>query len=188
MFFKRVSNITNPSRTVPTSYTIISQDQNQQSRSYHQISQKVHLSTHGQRRLPSSNQFPLPFSSQTNPMASNDSSPTSSISTSPASTVLSTPSSSVSSLSPMRMSTSSKHIFLPSGRHSTGVNTDSMGDTTSLENSFKIASFDTIRSYAQNYYAVAEQPHETEDIPRPSARGYQLLREPSWNKGEEYLQ
>jgi malate dehydrogenase (oxaloacetate-decarboxylating)(NADP+) len=40
-----------------------------------------------------------------------------------------------------------------------------------------------MRGYSQNAYAVVEQTHETESIPRPRARGYQLLREPAWNKG-----
>jgi malate dehydrogenase (oxaloacetate-decarboxylating)(NADP+) len=43
-----------------------------------------------------------------------------------------------------------------------------------------------MRGYAQKAYAVVQQPHETETIPRPRARGYQLLREPAWNKGTSF--
>jgi malate dehydrogenase (oxaloacetate-decarboxylating)(NADP+) len=113
-------------------------------------------------------------------MASFSCSNSSTVASTPAGTAATSPSSSHSSLSSMRMSTSSRGSL--SGRNFGGINT-ALGDTTALENSFKAASLDTMRGYSQNAYAVVQQTHDTEIIPRPRARGYQLLREPAWNKG-----
>jgi malate dehydrogenase (oxaloacetate-decarboxylating)(NADP+) len=58
-----------------------------------------------------------------------------------------------------------------------------LADTTALEDSMKLAQLDTMRGYAQDNYAVVCQSDDAEHVPRESARGYQVLREPSWNKG-----
>lgn len=122
--------------------------------------------------------------SKTHPMASfgYSSSSASSVASTPAGTASPSPSSSISSLASMRMSPSNKRVSLSGRNNIGGINTH-LGDTTALENSFKAASLDTMRGYSQNAYAVVEQTHETESIPRPRARGHQLLREPAWNKG-----
>jgi hypothetical protein len=123
--------------------------------------------------------------SKSHPMASfggYSSSSASSVTSTPAGTASPSPSSSISSLASIRMSPSNKRVS-PSSRNNIGGINTALGDTTALENSFKAASLDTMRGYSQNAYAVVEQTHETESIPRPRARGYQLLREPAWNKG-----
>ena len=170
-------------RPVPTSYTIRRLSPFQHSRSFHRCPQKVYAG-HLRRQLYLSS-HPLLLSSTI--MSSYDSSSSvSSITSSPAGTNLSSPSSSVSSLPSMRMSTSSKRVSL-SARHLGHANTISLGDTSALENSFKMASLDTMRGYAQNHYVAVEQTHDTEYVPRPNARGYQVLREPAWNKGTPSL-
>jgi len=122
--------------------------------------------------------------SKPHPMASfgYSSSSSTSVASTPAGTASPSPSSSISSLASMRMSPSNKRVSL-SGRNNIGGINAHLGDTTALENSFKAASLDTMRGYSQNAYAVVQQTHDTESIPRPRARGYQLLREPAWNKG-----
>jgi malate dehydrogenase (oxaloacetate-decarboxylating)(NADP+) len=104
------------------------------------------------------------------------------VASTPAGTASSSPSSSISSLASMRTSPSDKRVS-PSGRSGIGGANSQLGDTAALENSSKTATLDTMRGYSQNAYAVVQQTHETETIPRPRARGYQLLREPAWNKG-----
>jgi hypothetical protein len=121
-------------------------------------------------------------SGSSNHMASfsynSNSSSSASIASTPASTVRS---SSPSSFSSASISTSGKRVSL--SRHISGINPMSLVDTTGLENSMKLAQLDNLRGYSQNHYAVVQQTEDTEYVPRASARGYQVLREPSWNKG-----
>ena len=177
MLLKFVSAITRP---VPTTSTVHQLSLLWKSRSVRFQSRNLNLS-HFLRPI-FSTIHPL-LLSKTHPMASfgYSSSSASSVASTPAGTASPSPSSSISSLASMRMTPSNKRISL-SSRNIGGINT-ALGDTTALENSFKAASLDTMRGYSQNAYAVVEQTHETESIPRPRARGYQLLREPAWNKG-----
>ena len=48
----------------------------------------------------------------------------------------------------------------------------------------KTASLDQHRGYAQEHYDEVKQFRTTEYVPKTLAAGYQLLRDPLWNKGE----
>ncbi|KAH8652362.1 malic enzyme [Xylariales sp. PMI_506] len=56
-------------------------------------------------------------------------------------------------------------------------------DIGAIEAQMKMASLDGLRGYAQNHYGVVEQSKTTEYVPKSAASGYQVLREPLWNKG-----
>lgn len=47
-----------------------------------------------------------------------------------------------------------------------------------------MASLDGLRGYAQDHYGEVRQYVKTEYLPKSAATGYQILREPLWNKGE----
>lgn len=47
-----------------------------------------------------------------------------------------------------------------------------------------MANLDTLRGYAQNHYGQVQQYATTEYISQGQAAGYQVLREPLWNKGK----
>ena len=176
---KHVSTVSATSRPVPTSSTCHQVNLLRTSRSVRCEARNLNLN-HSLRPV-FSTIHPL-LLSKTHPMASfgsYSSSSTSSVASTPASTASPSPSSSISSLASMRMTPTNKRVSLTSRNN---INT-ALGNTAALESSFKAASLDTMRGYSQNAYAVVEQTHETETIPRPRARGYQLLREPAWNKG-----
>ncbi|KAI1254341.1 hypothetical protein MGN70_004738 [Eutypa lata] len=46
-----------------------------------------------------------------------------------------------------------------------------------------MASLDGLRGYSQDHYAEVQQYSQTEYISKSAASGYQVLREPAWNKG-----
>jgi len=49
----------------------------------------------------------------------------------------------------------------------------------------KLASLNHLAGYSTKAYpAAVEQPDSTQYTPEEMARGYQVLREPAWNKGE----
>lgn len=56
-------------------------------------------------------------------------------------------------------------------------------DITAIEEQMKMAALDGLRGYAQNHYGEVQQYRPTEYIPQSAAGGYQVLREPLWNKG-----
>ncbi|ORY71249.1 NADP-dependent malic enzyme [Pseudomassariella vexata] len=56
-------------------------------------------------------------------------------------------------------------------------------DIAAIEQQMKMASLDGLRGYAQNHYGEVQQYRKTEYVPKSSACGYQVLREPLWNKG-----
>jgi malate dehydrogenase (oxaloacetate-decarboxylating)(NADP+) len=181
MLLKLVSTVSAITRPAPTKCTSHQLSRLWRSRSVRFQARNLNLNHF--RRPVFSTIHPL-LLSKTPPMASfgsYSSSSNSSVASTPAGTASPSPSSSISSLASMRMSPSNKRVSL-SSRNIGGINSH-LGDTTALERSFKAASLDTMRGYSQNAYAVVEQTHETESIPRPRARGYQLLREPAWNKG-----
>jgi len=181
MLLKLVSTVSAITRPAPTRSTCLRLSLLQKSRVVRFQARNLNLSHC--RRPVFSTIHPL-LLSKSYPMASfgYSSSSASSVASTPAGTASPSPSSSISSLASMRMSPSNKRVSLSSRNNIGGINTH-LGDTTALENSFKAASLDTMRGYSQNAYAVVQQTHETESIPRPRARGYQLLREPAWNKG-----
>lgn len=57
-------------------------------------------------------------------------------------------------------------------------------DVTAIEEAMKMASLDQLRGYAQNHYGEVQQTRTPENITKEQALGYQVLREPMWNKGE----
>jgi len=46
-----------------------------------------------------------------------------------------------------------------------------------------MASLDQLRGYAQNHFGEVRQFASTEYVQQAQAGGYQVLREPLWNKG-----
>ena len=48
----------------------------------------------------------------------------------------------------------------------------------------KTASLDQHRGYAQEHFDEIKQFRTTDYVPQTLAAGYQLLRDPLWNKGE----
>ncbi|KAH8195702.1 hypothetical protein TruAng_010133 [Truncatella angustata] len=52
-----------------------------------------------------------------------------------------------------------------------------------IEAQMKMASLDGLRGYAQNHYGEIQQTRDTEYTPKSSACGYQVLKNPMWNKG-----
>lgn len=57
-------------------------------------------------------------------------------------------------------------------------------DINAIEEKMKAAALDQHRGYAQNHYGEVQQYRSTEYVPKSSACGYQVLREPAWNKGQ----
>jgi malate dehydrogenase (oxaloacetate-decarboxylating)(NADP+) len=56
-------------------------------------------------------------------------------------------------------------------------------DIAAIEERMKMASLDQLRGYAQNHYGEVQQFRNTEYVSQSQAGGYQILREPLWNKG-----
>ena len=56
-------------------------------------------------------------------------------------------------------------------------------DIHAIEEQMKMAALDGLRGYAQDHYAEVEQYSKTEYVSKAAASGYQVLREPLWNKG-----
>lgn len=84
--------------------------------------------------------------------------------------------SSQSSISTKRMSISSRRI--------SASNPMSTVDITTIAEAMKMANLDTLRGYATNHYGQVQQYSKTEYVPKGQAAGYQVLREPLWNKGK----
>lgn len=57
-------------------------------------------------------------------------------------------------------------------------------DISAIEQKIKMATLDQHRGYAQNHYAEVKQDRPTEYLNEEQAAGYQIVREPFWNKGE----
>jgi malate dehydrogenase (oxaloacetate-decarboxylating)(NADP+) len=60
-------------------------------------------------------------------------------------------------------------------------------DTTAIEAAMKISSLDVLRGYSQDHYGVVNQYRETDYVPKNQAGGYQVIREPAWNKGGQEI-
>lgn len=65
----------------------------------------------------------------------------------------------------------------------TALNPLSSVDLSAIEQGLKAASLDQHRGYAQDHFAQVHQERDTEYIDETMAAGYQVLREPLWNKG-----
>lgn len=51
----------------------------------------------------------------------------------------------------------------------------------------KMASLDGLKGYAQDHYGEVKQQTTTDYVSQSLAGGYQVLREPLWNKGVHLL-
>lgn len=56
-------------------------------------------------------------------------------------------------------------------------------DLEAIQEAMKTASLDQHRGYAQDHYGEVTQDHPTEYVAKTDAAGYQIIREPLWNKG-----
>lgn len=59
-------------------------------------------------------------------------------------------------------------------------------DIASIEQRMKMASLDGLKGYAQDHYGEVKQDRSTDYVPQAAAGGYQVLREPLWNKGAQF--
>lgn len=109
------------------------------------------------------------------PMASFSYSTSSSDTSTPRSASPASARSSHTSISNKRMSISSRRM--------TDLNPMSSVNIAAIEDKMRTASLDQHRGYAQNHYGEVQQYRTTEYVPKSSACGYQVLREPVWNKG-----
>lgn len=60
-------------------------------------------------------------------------------------------------------------------------------DITAIQEAMKMTGLDQHRGYAQDRFAEVKQDHPTEYLPETAASGYQIIREPNWNKGMSLL-
>ncbi|KAE9367593.1 malic enzyme [Stipitochalara longipes BDJ] len=101
---------------------------------------------------------------------------------------LSTPRSTSPSSTLSRSSTAtsiSKRMSL-SGRRISGFNPMAAVDIDAIEAQMKMASLDTLKGYSAEHYGTVKQYRETDYIAERNAGGYQVLREPAWNKGTSF--
>ncbi|RDW59893.1 hypothetical protein BP6252_12980 [Coleophoma cylindrospora] len=96
----------------------------------------------------------------------------------------SSPASMVSSRS--STSDSTKRMSISSARRMTEQNPLSSIDIQTLEANMRAQSLDTLRGYATNHYGEVHQERPTEYVSKETATGYQVLREPAWNKGTSF--
>lgn len=60
-------------------------------------------------------------------------------------------------------------------------------DIAQIEEGIKMANLDTLRGYSNTTPAPVQQAIKTEYTPMSQAAGYQVIREPMWNKGEPFI-
>ncbi|KAL6849526.1 hypothetical protein ACO1O0_009067 [Amphichorda felina] len=65
----------------------------------------------------------------------------------------------------------------------TGNNPLSSLDLSAIEQGIQAASLDQLRGYSQKHFGEVSQQRDTEYLDKNMAAGYQVLREPLWNKG-----
>ncbi|KAN0095571.1 malic enzyme [Hyaloscypha variabilis] len=117
-----------------------------------------------------------PISSSTLPQVHNSSSELSTPrSTSPSST-----------LSRSSTATSISKRMSISGRRISGFNPMAAVDIDAIEAQMKMAALDTLKGYSAEHYGIVKQYRETDYIAERNAGGYQVLREPAWNKGTSF--
>ncbi|QUC19567.1 uncharacterized protein UV8b_03808 [Ustilaginoidea virens] len=94
----------------------------------------------------------------------------------------SSPSSSVSSGRSTHTSVSDKSMFT-SGRRLTYLNPMSTVNVSAIEEAMKMAALDQHRGYVKDTCSAVQQSRKTQYISQTCAAGYQIIREPLWNKG-----
>jgi malate dehydrogenase (oxaloacetate-decarboxylating)(NADP+) len=57
-------------------------------------------------------------------------------------------------------------------------------DLTKIEQQIKMAALDQHRGYVQDHYQEVKQERTPEYVDETNAAGYQIVREPLWNKGK----
>lgn len=57
-------------------------------------------------------------------------------------------------------------------------------DLSAIHAAMKMASLDQHRGYAQDHFGEVKQDHTTQYVDQDNAAGYQVIREPLWNKGK----
>ncbi|KAK8058334.1 malic enzyme, partial [Apiospora phragmitis] len=83
------------------------------------------------------------------------------------------------------ISSTNKRMSISSRRSLSQFNPMSSVNTQAIQERMKMASLDGLRGYAQNHYGEVQQYVKTEYVPKSQATGFQILREPSWNKGNQ---
>ncbi|KAG5931348.1 hypothetical protein E4U53_001810 [Claviceps sorghi] len=56
-------------------------------------------------------------------------------------------------------------------------------DVAAMEENMRVAALDQHRGYAKDSYSEVKQARTTQYVPESQAAGYQIIREPLWNKG-----
>ncbi len=56
-------------------------------------------------------------------------------------------------------------------------------DITAIQEAMKMTALDQHRGYTQDRFAEVKQSQSTEYLAETDAAGYQIIREPHWNKG-----
>lgn len=64
-----------------------------------------------------------------------------------------------------------------------GFNPMAAVDTTAIEAAMKMSALDGLRGYSTEHYGTVKQYRTTDYVPKSHAGGYQVIREPAWNKG-----
>ncbi|KAI1635946.1 NADP-dependent malic enzyme [Biscogniauxia mediterranea] len=123
----------------------------------------------------------LPSRTPARPMAYNTYTTASSDISTPRSSSPST--SSIISARSSHSSVSNKRLSLSIQRRASAFNPLSSVDISAIEESMKMAALDGLRGYAQDHYGEVRQYRTTDYVPKSAAGGYQVLREPLWNKG-----
>ncbi|TAQ87876.1 hypothetical protein B7494_g3797 [Chlorociboria aeruginascens] len=101
---------------------------------------------------------------------------------------LSTPRSSSPASTSSRSSTTtvSKRMSISSARRVSGLNPMASVDIAAIEAAMRQSALDGLRGYSQDHYGTVKQHRATDYVPRSSAGGYQVLREPAWNKSTSF--
>lgn len=56
-------------------------------------------------------------------------------------------------------------------------------DISAIQEAMKMTALDQHRGYTQDRFAEVKQTQTTQYLPEAAAAGYQIIREPHWNKG-----
>ncbi|KAJ3518512.1 hypothetical protein NM208_g14489 [Fusarium decemcellulare] len=81
------------------------------------------------------------------------------------------------------IATPRSHSSNSSSRKLSDSNPMSSVDLSKIEQQIKMTALDQHRGYVQDHYAEIQQDRTTQYIDEANAAGYQIVREPLWNKG-----
>ncbi|KAH8805521.1 hypothetical protein F5884DRAFT_678178 [Xylogone sp. PMI_703] len=82
-----------------------------------------------------------------------------------------------------RSSLTSKRMSISSQRRMTEQNPLGAIDINAIEKQLRMTALDGLRGYHQDHYGVVKQTRENMKIEKEMATGYQVIREPAWNRG-----